>query len=91
MNFDWDYFVELSRLYLPQAIQLVLMALGALVVAGYAYVKATPTQDDDQWLMKMENTLVIGWLLRVLVAFSPKRRLDDPEVIVVAPPSPPRE
>lgn len=51
-----------------------LMGAGALTVLGYGYIKLTPTQDDDQWLQKMEAKAWVGSLLRALKAYSPIQR-----------------
>lgn len=58
----------------PMIVQYVLMGLGGLVVAGAAYIKATPTQDDDMWLQKLEEKPVIGQILKLLIQFSPLER-----------------
>jgi len=59
---------------MPQVVLYVLAGLGALVVLGTAYIKMTPTQDDDQWLQKIEDNKLLGFLLRLFVRFSPIER-----------------
>ena len=49
----------------------VLMALGVAVMAGQAYVLATPKKEDDAWLAKLEAKPIIGHLLRALRSFAP--------------------
>lgn len=58
----------------PEAVKYVLMGLGALVVMGVAYIKVTPSQDDDMWLQKLEGKAIIGHLLKLLIQFSPIER-----------------
>ena len=48
----------------------ILTVLGSLVVAGTIYIRLTPTQDDDAWLIKQENKPIIGQLLAALRKFS---------------------
>lgn len=55
-------------------VNIILVCLGALVVLGYAYVKMTPTQDDDAWWAKMEAIPVLGVLLQGLSKMSPVQR-----------------
>lgn len=52
----------------------VLAALGSLVILGAAYVAITPTQSDDKWFAKLEDTPGLGALLKGLRAFSPIQR-----------------
>ena len=73
---DLASLIELIKLHAPQVVQYVLMGLGVLVCAGMAYIKATPTQDDDAFLQKMEGKAVVGQLLKLLIAFSPLERKD---------------
>jgi hypothetical protein len=55
---------------LPHAVQLVLMILGTLVVVATAYIKATPTEDDDKWFAKLEAIPVLGPVLQFIGRFS---------------------
>lgn len=55
----------------------VLMGLGALVVVAASYVKMTPNKDDDALFAKLENTPILGAVLKALVALSPIKRKDD--------------
>lgn len=75
---DFSQVWEIVKSLLPmgpvEIIQYILMALGALVVAGYAYIKATPSQEDDAWYDKMEKTPLIGAILLFLKKFSPIQR-----------------
>lgn len=56
--------------------ELVLQVLGALVVAGYVYVKVSASQSDDALLKKLEAMPLVGSLLKALMAFSPVQRKD---------------
>lgn len=71
--------IEMIHQYLPESVQVVLMMLGGLVCLGYAYVKASPKKEDDQWLQKIEAMPIVGLLLRVLVALSPVDRKEVKE------------
>jgi hypothetical protein len=44
------------------------------VILGAAYVAVTPTQADDAWFAKLEQTPGLGALLKGLKAFSPIQR-----------------
>lgn len=48
----------------------ILMAIGSLMVAGTAYVAATPSKEDDAKLAKLESKPLIGMIFRVIKAFS---------------------
>lgn len=74
---NYDHAVELAKQYLPLVGQYGLMGLGALCVMGTAYIKATPTQDDDQWLQKLEEKPVIGAILCFLTKFAPIERKEE--------------
>ena len=74
-----DQVVEVIKNNAPEVLQWILMALGALVVIGYAYVKATPTKDDDKWLQNLESKAIIGMILKFLVSFSPVARKENLE------------
>jgi hypothetical protein len=74
-----DQIVEIIRNNAPQVVEWVLMGLGTLVVLGYAYIKATPTESDDQWLQKFESKAVVGLILKFLVKFSPVARKENLE------------
>lgn len=63
----------------PVVLQWALMALGSLVIIGYAYVKATPTKDDDKFLQNLETKPIVGMVLKLLVSFSPIQRKDNLE------------
>jgi hypothetical protein len=68
------YLSALATKYPP--VFFALTVLGSMVVLGTIYVKVTPTQDDDKWLMKIENHLIWGSLLRLLIRFSIFRRAE---------------
>jgi hypothetical protein len=68
------YLSSLAAKYPP--IFLALTVLGTMVVLGTIYIKITPTQDDDKWLIKIENHIVWGSLLRLFVRFSIFRRAE---------------
>lgn len=70
---DWSIILTWVQPLSPM-VGYVLMALGGLVVLGSAYVKITPTQDDDAWFAKLEAIPILGSLLQALVAFSPFQR-----------------
>lgn len=72
---DFKAILEMGMKALPW-LSYVLMGLGSLVLLGYAYVKATPTQDDDAWYAKVEAMAVVGPLMKALVSFSPLQRKD---------------
>ncbi len=72
-----EQIVSFIQTYLPMVAQYVLMGLGALVVLGFTYVKATPTEDDDQWLQKLEEKPIISTLLKVLIKFAPIQRKEE--------------
>lgn len=76
---ELDQIVSIVKSNAPLAIQWILMGLGGLVVVGYAYVKATPTKDDDKWLQSLESKAIIGMLLKLLVSFSPVARKENLE------------
>jgi hypothetical protein len=63
----------------PAVVEYILVALGGLVVIGYTYIKATPTENDDQWLQKLESNKLVGFVLRMFVRFSPVARKADLE------------
>lgn len=71
----------------PLILQWILMALGGLVVGGYAYIKATPNQSDDQWLQSLESKPIIGFVLRLLVRLAPvqRKKEDKPKPIIIKP------
>lgn len=69
--------VSLLPVQVVSYIHMVLVALGALVVLGLAYVKITPTQDDDAWFSKLESIPILGSLLKFLVSFSPIQRKEE--------------
>lgn len=76
MDFE-QIFAVISGFVSPQLlviVKYVLMALGGLVVIGSAYVKITPTQDDDAWFAKLEALPFVGSVLGFLVKFSPFSR-----------------
>lgn len=66
--------LDLVKQHAPIILQYVLMALGVLVVLGRAYIKITPTQDDDAFLQKLEEKKIIGSILKLLIQFSPVER-----------------
>lgn len=76
---DLHALIDLVKAHAPMVVQYILMALGALVVAGFSYVKVTPNQDDDAWLQKLEDKPVIGQILNFLIAFSPIDRNEPPK------------
>ena len=76
---DLNNIVEIIKNHAPMLVQYILMALGALVILGRAYIYITPTQDDDKWWASMEEKPVIGMLLKVLVSFSPIGRKEVDE------------
>ena len=53
---------------------LVLVILGSLVVLATAYVKLTPSVEDDAALARIEGAPVIGVLIRGLMSFSVVQR-----------------
>ena len=65
---------------LPEIVINVLAVLGSIVVAGGAYILATPNKDDDKWLQKMEKNAIIGPILRTLIRFSPLQRKEGGEL-----------
>lgn len=65
---------KIIRLYAPGVVIYGLMGLGALVVMGRAYIATTPNVDDDAWLQKLEQKPIVGWVLKLLVRFSPTER-----------------
>jgi len=73
VNMDWAALFETLKTFVPW-IQYVLMGLGTLVVLGATYVKMTPSTDDDALWIRLENTPVLGPLLKTLAAFSPITR-----------------
>lgn len=76
-----DQIVHFLQQYLPTVGVSILSGLGALVVLGFAYVKMTPTQDDDQWLQKLEEKAVFKTLLGILLAFAPIQRKEEPPTV----------
>jgi len=52
----------------------VVLAIATLVVAGQAYVGATPTEKDDAWFAKLEANAILGPILKALKAFAPIQR-----------------
>lgn len=56
----------------------LLMVLGCGVVLGTAYIKATPSKEDDAWFDKLEASPVVGWVLKTLKRFSLITRKDPP-------------
>ena len=72
MDLDMIYQMVISKL--PEVGQYILMALGGLVVVGRAYVALTPSEEDDKFLKKLEDMPMIGWVLTLLVKFSPVQR-----------------
>lgn len=73
---DMSQILEMLKGVSP-VVQYVLIGLGSLVVIGAAYVKMTPNKDDDALFAKLENTPILGALLKALVAFSPIKRKDE--------------
>lgn len=69
----------------PLIIQYILMALGSMVVGGFAYIKITPTQDDDKWLQSLEQKPMVGFVLRLLVRLAPVQRKEPATVKVEEP------
>lgn len=65
---------NLIRQYAPNVVIYGLMGLGALVIMGYTYIQMTPSLDDDAWLKKLEDNKIAGYVLRLLVRFSPVQR-----------------
>lgn len=63
--------IELIRQYAPPIFIYGLMGLGGLVVASHAYVLATPSPEDDKWWSSLYDKPVIGFILKLLIAFSP--------------------
>lgn len=70
----WSFIAGLLPVGVAQVVGYVLMGLGTLVVLAYAYVKVTPSQDDDAWFAKLEAMPVLGDLLKFLMKFSPVSR-----------------
>ena len=70
---EWEMILGWLIQLVP-AVKYVLMIMGSLAVVGAAYVKITPTQDDDAWFAKLESIPVLGSLLKALLAFSPISR-----------------
>jgi hypothetical protein len=52
----------------------VVSALASLIVAGTAYIYASPSKSDDAMLQKLEKKPLVGVILRVLKAFSLVKR-----------------
>lgn len=50
---------------------IVLMILGALVVAGGVVVSVTPSTEDDAAWEKLMNVPILGSVLKALASFSP--------------------
>jgi hypothetical protein len=61
---------------LPPILVLILSLLGSLVMLGVAYVAMTPSQDDDAWLLALQEKPLIGHLLKFLQAFSMVEKKD---------------
>lgn len=69
----WIFIVGL----LPQIQEIgeyVLMGLGSLVVLASAYVKVTPSQEDDAWFAKLEAIPVLGNFIQFVLRFSAIQR-----------------
>lgn len=64
---------------LPMWLQLGAYVLSSLVCVGYVYIKMTPNEDDDKWLMRMEQKPIVGPLLKTLKALSPVQRKSNVE------------
>jgi hypothetical protein len=63
-----------------QLVHNILIALGALVVLGQAYVAITPSQSDDAWFAKLESIPLVGYILKGILSFAPIQRKDLPVV-----------
>ena len=67
---------QLIRQFAPQIVIYGLMSLGALIIAAGAYVSVTPSLEDDHWLNSLYEKPVIGFLIKLIVAFSPVIKKD---------------
>jgi hypothetical protein len=76
MDFFNGLILSLATKYPPALAGL--SALGSLVVLASAYIKLTPTQDDDKWLIKVENHPIYGLILRQFTRFSIFERKEKP-------------
>jgi hypothetical protein len=76
---EMDQIVQIIKNNAPEVLEWFFMALGALVVIGYTYVKATPTKEDDKWVERLESKPIIGLILKFLVKFSPVARKENLE------------
>lgn len=74
---DQQQIVDFIKGHGPQAIQYVLMGLGALVTLGVTYVGLTPSKDDDNWLAALQEKPLVGPLFKLILAFSPVIKKED--------------
>lgn len=77
---DLGQIVAWINAHVPAPVLLVLGCLGMLVAVGTAVIGMTPSKNDDAWLAKLYDVPVLGFVLKLLVAFSP---LDKKEGKVV--------
>jgi hypothetical protein len=69
------FVVELSEKF-PWAVWVlvVLSGLGSLVVLAQSIVAITPSKADDLALEKIEQSSILGVILKVLLAFAPVKK-----------------
>lgn len=79
---DTTQIVEFIMKYAPAPVLLVIGFLGLLVVMGTAVIAMTPTKNDDAWLAKLYDVPVLGFVLKVLAAFSPLDKKADGKIVV---------
>lgn len=76
---DAERIADLIMNNAPDLVGHILAALGALVVLGYTYVKATPEKADDAFVSKIESNKLLGFVLRMFIRFSPVARKQNLE------------
>ena len=59
----------------------VAAGLGTLIVAGTAYIQASKSKSDDEWLAKMEAKPFVGPILTFLKKFSVVKPLVSAEEV----------
>lgn len=78
---DTTQIVEFIMKYAPAPVLLIIGFLGLLVVMGTAVIAMTPTKNDDAWLSKLYDVPVLGFVLKVLAAFSPLDKKADGKIV----------
>lgn len=77
--------VNFLNAHVPPIVLLVLGFFGLIVTVGTAVIAITPTKNDDAWLSKIYDVKFLGFILKLVVAFSPLDKKKDGSIVLSNP------